>query len=353
MNSIDADAHVIEIPYTWEFMDEADKKYAPVILTQTSGAEMHGNDGSIAKKFWLIDNKIHARDRNVGHNTTEEAREMRDIDVRLKHMDELDIGVQVLYPTIFLRPLTKKAAVDRALCQSYNRWLAEIWKKSAGRLRWVAMAPMLSLSTDKSVVREELEFAKKNGACGIFMRALDTNRRITDPYFHPFFELAGELDLALCFHAGNGSHDIHDFYIDEAGFSKFKLPAVGTFHSMINEGLPEKFPELRWAFIETSSQWVPYVLNDLALRFKKRGSEMGENVMARKNIYVACQVTDDIPYVLKSAGEDNLVVGTDYGHHDTSTEIEALRLIKQNGDVDAAVIDKILYDNACKLYGLS
>jgi hypothetical protein len=29
VNSIDSDAHVIEIPYTWEFMDEADKKYAP------------------------------------------------------------------------------------------------------------------------------------------------------------------------------------------------------------------------------------------------------------------------------------------------------------------------------------
>ncbi len=334
-------------------MEEADKKYAPVVLTQTAGAEMHGNDGHVAKEFWLIDNHVHARDRNVGHNTTEQAREMRDIDERLKHMDDLGIDVQVLYPTIFLRPLTKKAAVDLALCKSYNRWLSEIWKKSNGRLRWVAMSPMLSLGVDKNIVRDELIFAKDNGACGIFMRALDTDRRISDPYFHPLFQIATELDLALCFHAGNGSHDIHDFYLDEVGFSKFKLPAVGTFHSMIIEELPAKFPKLRWAFIETSAQWIPYVLNDLALRFKKRGKELGINVMARNNIYVACQVTDDLPYVINSAGEDNLVVGTDYGHHDTSTEIEALRLIKQNGDVEAGVIDKILYDNAKTLYGLA
>ena len=329
-------------------MDAADEKFAPVLLTQTSGAEMRGNDGVVAKEFWLIDDKVHPRDRNVGHNTTEEAREMRDIDERLKHMDELGIDVQVLYPTLFLRPLTKKARVDKALCQSYNRWLAEIWKKGAGRLRWVAMAPMLSMES----VRDELTWAKDNGACGIFMRALDTNRRITDPYFHPLFEIAEELDLALCFHAGNGSHEVYDFYLDEAGFSKFKLPAVGTFHTLIMEGLPAKFPNLRWGFIEVSAQWIPYVLNDLGLRFKKRGREMGDDVMARNNIYVACQVTDDLPYVIASAGEDNLVVGTDYGHHDTSTEIEALRLIKQNGEVEGRVIDKILYDNARTLYGL-
>jgi hypothetical protein len=53
------------------------------------------------------------------------------------------------------------------------------------------------------------------------------------------------------------------------------------------------------------------------------------------------------------ADEDNLVVGTDYGHHDTSTEIEALRLIKQNGDVSASAIDKIVYDNARAPYRLA
>ncbi len=46
------------------------------------------------------------------------------------------------------------------------------------------------------------------------------------------------------------------------------------------------------------------------------------------------------------------MVGTDYGHHDTSTEIEAMRLMKQQNKLAPAVIDKILGANASTLYGL-
>ena len=34
---------------------------------------------------------------------------------------------------------------------------------------------------------------------------------------------------------------------------------------------------------------------------------------------------DDLPYVLPVAGDDNLIIGTDYGHSDSSSEIEALQ----------------------------
>ena len=52
------------------------------------------------------------------------------------------------------------------------------------------------------------------------------------------------------------------------------------------------------------------------------------------------------------AGADNLVIGTDYGHNDNSSQIEALRMLRQNPKVDGAVIDKILWDNPRALYGL-
>ena len=56
--------------------------------------------------------------------------------------------------------------------------------------------------------------------------------------------------------------------------------------------------------------------------------------------------------MLKYAGEDNIVVGTDYGHQDQSSEIEAMRAMREKGDVDPRVIDKILGDNAVAFYGL-
>ncbi len=127
---------------------------------------------------------------------------------------------------------------------------------------------------------------------------------------------------------------------------------VGTLNTLIMDCVTERFPKLRWAFIEVSAQWVPYALNDLGLRLKRRGKALGGDPLAENRVYVACQVTDDLGYIVQHAGEDNLVVGTDYGHHDTSTEIEALRLLKQDGKVPAKVVDKILDANARALYAL-
>ncbi|HEX5607320.1 MAG TPA: hypothetical protein VFY96_12435, partial [Candidatus Binatia bacterium] len=72
----------------------------------------------------------------------------------------------------------------------------------------------------------------------------------------------------------------------------------------------------------------------------------------KNKIWVTCQTDDDLPYVLKYAGDDKLIIGADYGHNDTSSEILALRKLKEEGAVPTAVVNKILDDNARALYGL-
>lgn len=346
--TIDADAHVIETPITWSYVAADEKVFQPLVVDYSGGA-VKGNDGNAVKQYWVVENRLQPKESNVGTNTSEEAREMRDIEKRLKHMDELDIDIQVLYPTLFLRPVTQNPKSELVLSRSYNRWLAEIWKKSHDRLLWAAKFPVLT----PAAWEDELRFAKDNGACSIFMRGLEAERRLSDPYFFPLYKLAEKLDLAVTLHAGNNSFQIWDVFNEEGGFNKSKLMVIGAFHSLIMDGIPEKFPGVRWGFVETSAQWVPYVLNDLELRMKRRGKRLPADAMKQYNMYVACQVTDDLPYVLQYAGEDNLVVGTDYGHHDTSTEIEALRLLRTGGKIPAASVDKILGPNARALYGLN
>ncbi|MGE5537368.1 MAG: amidohydrolase family protein [Gemmatimonas sp.] len=344
--TIDADAHVLENPYTWEFVDPALKRYAPMVVR--SAQDVAAGSGATQREFWVIDGRLQPKEANVGRDTAEESREMRDISARLKHMDELEVDIQVLYPTVFLRPLTLSVQCELAITKAYNRWLAEIWKRSNGRLPWVACPPLLSMGK----VREELAWAKDNGACGIFLRGFECERRLIDPYFHPLWEIAGDLDLPLCLHSGTGAFQVHDFFKDDSGFSRFKLSVVSAFHELIFTGLPAQFPKTRWGFVEVSSQWLPYVLNDLGLRFKRRGKRLSPTILQDYRMYVAMQVTDDLGPIVDLVGSDNLVVGTDYGHNDTSSEIEALRLLKTRGGLQPAVVDKILGDNARALYGL-
>jgi predicted TIM-barrel fold metal-dependent hydrolase len=69
-------------------------------------------------------------------------------------------------------------------------------------------------------------------------------------------------------------------------------------------------------------------------------------------MFVTCENSDDIPYIVREAGEDCLVIGTDYGHTDISSDVDAIKLFRERRDVTPAWKRKILSDNARALYGL-
>ena len=72
-------------------------------------------------------------------------------------------------------------------------------------------------------------------------------------------------------------------------------------------------------------------------------------------MYVTCQVNEDLRDILKVAGEDSLMVGSDYTHRDSSMEYEFFRLLKERaekGQITQSTVQKILYDNAKTFYGL-
>jgi predicted TIM-barrel fold metal-dependent hydrolase len=349
MAAIDSDAHVLETPETWRYLRENEQRHAPFVVVHKDDEYREAQSGHVMREYWVVDGRLHNKQLNVGYEASRESREMSDVRARLAHMDALEIDVQVLYPTLFLRPWTRNLDVEYALCRSYNRWLAELSAAAPDRLRWVAAPPLMSMHR----VREELEFAKAHGACGVFMRGVECERMLSDSYFHPLYEIATELDLPICLHSGTNSFALHEFFREDPGFNRFKLATIGAFHVLILDGTTRAFPKLRWAFIEVSAQWLPYAVNDLALRAKRRGMDLPDNLLAAHNIWVACQVTDDLDYVLRCAGPDNLVIGTDYGHNDTSAEIEALRRLRSEGAIPREAADRILDANARALYGLN
>lgn len=353
MAIIDSDAHVVESDCTWEYLAKSEKHYRPKRVAEV------GPSGE-TQEYWIIDDRVFPGRRpglsgvDVGPhgdkvNTPDQSKYMVDVNSRIRHMDELGTDVQVLYPTMFIQPITTRPDVELALYRSYNRWLADVWSQGGGRLRWAAILPLLSM--DESL--DELRTAKEHGACAIMMRGVETNNRLLiDPYFFPMYEAASELDMPICVHTGNGSTDIMSVFPGQFGFPRFKLIGVGAFNVVVESELPDRFPNLRWGFIELSSQWLPYLIHDLARRFERRDKPMKDNVLRDNRIWVACQTNDDLPYVMSYVGDENLVIGTDYGHADTSTEIYALQTFKNQSEVSPESARKILDDNARALYGL-
>jgi len=47
---------------------------------------------------------------------------------------------------------------------------------------------------------------------------------------------------------------------------------------------------------------------------------------------------DDVQYLIKSyMGENTLMIGTDYGHADSATELDALTMLKDSGGISAEI----------------
>jgi len=356
MTVIDADCHVIECEDTWQFFDEAEAKYAPLYLTGANGRRYLSIDGRLRNGTSddpagrNVPGKQEAREEMAGFSrTTEAMRTMRDIPGRLRHMDELGVDVQVLYPTTMaLGQVSPRPEVDVAMSRSYNRWLAQRYDESKGRLRWIAVPGVLNMNEALT----QVQWSVDQGACGVMLRGFEGNRLVTDPYFFPLYEEAQELGVPICIHAGQ-ANPTYASIIAGFAWSNAKVPVISAFHHLLYNEIPAKFPHLRFGFIEVAAGWVPYMLTDLRRRMIRDGrTPLGDHPLADNRMYVSCQTNDDLEYIVQQVGEDNLVIGSDYGHSDTSSELEALKTLQQETDLPAHVVQKILSDNPAALYGI-
>lgn len=360
MKVIDADTHVIETESTWDFMPESDAGYKPAIFRPPNP------DPARESVYWKIEGLRYPRMGGNGDDettsTTVETRELLDVQARVRHMDALGVDLQVVYPSLFLQGLTEDPKAELALRRSYNRWLANRCEASKGRLRWICLPPMLSMAE----IEKELRFAKDHGACGLAkIGGLEAGRWPNDPYFFPLFEAAERFDMPICFHIGTGM--VEHIRRDQFLFGRAQrhlMPVLSALHSMVLFGIPQKFPRLRFGFIEAGAAWVPYVLSNLKRRSEKiaQGNnlsfaefDLSGNVLSRSRLYVTCQVDEDLPYLLSIIGEDNLMTGSDYSHADASREngfIDILGKRAAAGEISRQAVDKMLYNNPKTFYGL-
>lgn len=350
---IDSDAHVVETERTWEYINNDDIRFKPVLAASREEPKNYR---------WLVDDKLRRRamlsdidhlrpvDRNT--HTPENAREMSDIQSRLDHMDQLGIDIQVLHNTLFIEQVVDRIEVDVAVCMAWNRWLADIWSKGNGRFRWSCVLPLTSINDSL----DQMRFAKNNGAVAVCMRPIESTRTLPDIYFYPIYEEAQRLNMAIAVHIANGNSAVCDVlrspYDPGSSFAMFRAMTAVSCHSYMVSELPQKFNQLRWGFIEASAQWAPWVAHEARRRYEASGKAFPDNPFAEFQIYITCQNDDDLDYIVHYVGEDNLLIGTDYGHFDPSSEVDAISILKNRTDLDTKLITKIVDFNPRNFYAI-
>ena len=87
-------------------------------------------------------------------------------------------------------------------------------------------------------------------------------------------------------------------------------------------------------------------------RIESVGGTVSEDLFGDSNIYATCQNDDDLSWVLKYSGSKSLIIGTDYGHTDPSTQIDAISIFRNREDLDQYNKNNILSNNPKRLYGI-
>jgi predicted TIM-barrel fold metal-dependent hydrolase len=264
-------------------------------------------------------------------------------------MDELDVEVQIIYPTLFLREVTMRADISVALNKSYNRWLADRCADSHGRMRWVALIPYHSMPD----ALDEIRFAKEHGAVGILKRGVEYGGlAASDPYFMPAYELAADLDLAVCIHQGSGFVPTVPFLRTFPGGDADTFPVIAAFSMMLDSDIPKKLPNLRVGFIENGAAWLPHVLGRAGWTWSLAPDKRDRN-FSDLNFYVTCEIYEDVPYLMNvTGGDEHLIVGSDYTHGDRSSVLDVHKEMIARTDIDPKSATRITSDNARKFYQL-
>jgi len=281
-------------------------------------------------------------------------------DAWLKAMDRGGMESTVLYPTLGLfMSFLRDRHWALALCRAYNTFMHEEFTRKSARLKAVALLPL----QDPAAAATELRRAVREFGCVGAMLAADGSHVLGDARFAPIYEEAERLDTMLGVHAsgshlGGGGLELFPAFVQTHTCSH-AFGQMRQLTSIVLEGVPERFPKLRLAFLEAGCGWAPYWIERMDEEYAKRSSEApalrrkpSEYVRSGR-IYFSCEADECLlPQALRLIGEDQIVYASDYPHWDGSYP-HSIGELRERGDLTDAQKRKVLADNARRLYKLS
>jgi len=278
----------------------------------------------------------------------------------LRLMDQSNIELAFLYPTSLGNvSRVPEPGYASALCRAYNNYVYDSFAKVSDRLKPLALLAPL----DPSEAAKELRRAVHDlGYPGAVIRTTGLRLPLGHRFYDPICEEAQKLDCVLAIHGTNGAADLASGEFEtftEVHMVSFPVGVLAQFTSMIFQGVPERFPKLRLAFLEIGCTWLPYWLDRMDEHWEKRGAietphlkRPPSECVRERPIYFSVEAGEALlPETIRYVGEDHFVYASDIPHWDNEFP-ESMRKLQAREDLPPEVKEKILYRNAQALYKL-
>jgi predicted TIM-barrel fold metal-dependent hydrolase len=126
--------------------------------------------------------------------------------------------------------------------------------------------------------------------------------------------------------------------------------------AMITNGVFERFPRLRVAYMEANCAWLPWWLwrmeehVELSGWYEKPECTLSPQEYFKRNCWISVEPEEHLLYhVVEELGDDHIVWESDYPHPDSKYP-HAVEAFLEQERVSDATKRKILWDNAVDLY---
>ena len=277
---VDGDGHVIEVTsLVIDFVREsAGPEVAEAFLGFVRGAtDPHRAGFAKARAFWALP-EANTLDRMTATLPK----------LLYERSGELGLDFLLLYPSLGLTILAlPDAEIRRAVARGLNTYYASTFDGFRDRLEPVAVIP--TFTPEEAI--EELDYAVgtlglkavvMNGVIPRPPRAdgsrgarLDTLGHDSDYDYDPMWRRCVELGVAPAFHGvgyGWGTRVSPRNYVYNH-LGNFGSAQEATCRSLFMGGVPRRFPELRFSFLEGGVAWSAQLFADILGHFEKRNRD--------------------------------------------------------------------------------
>jgi len=290
-------------------------------------------------------------------------------EIYLEGMDIEGIDVAVLTPTLtflVLRHDELSGKLANGICRAYNDWAARFCRSNPKRFKfWGFVAPH-----DAELAAEEARRCMEElGAAGIAtIQGAINGHLLSDPFFDPLWKELDRLHASLGFHiAAEGQ--VHDNLLPRyVGHPRteiiYNMLGQGGFfaHTTVAElilgGVLEKYRNIRPVIMESGASWLPWLLSRMDEKWESFGPDVDYELSMKPSDYFKqrCYAVIDcseetVRYTIDYQGDHNLLVSTDFPHHDSPFPHGIATFIGLE-KLTAESKRRILWDNGAKLFGL-
>jgi predicted TIM-barrel fold metal-dependent hydrolase len=228
----------------------------------------------------------------------------------------------------------------------------------------ISVSAPVALS-DVDVALGEIRYAHDHLDARCFWGRPDflTGRNLGDRYYDPIWELLQDLDCAFA------THEFQGLNAPQTGRGRYTtftelhsvvhpMEAMHACLSMICNGVFERFPQLRCAYMEAGCGWLPSWLHRIDEHLELAGAtEFPELTMSateyfRRNCWISTECDDRfVADVVRWMGDDHIVFETDFPHPDSKYPYATEHLLALRPDlISMESKQKIIWDNAIDLY---